>query len=493
MRKMILLAALLCGPTALAQDSIDTHGFYLTPGDGDLLDPLRSWSSERHERALGLDLVGEYAYHPLIRHQEVDGLVTSQVEVEDLVALNIGAFYSPHDRLAIAVSAPAYLAIDRPDSVSNVGMGDIRVSAPVGLLVPDNGLSLSLVPHLDIPSPYDEDYLGLEAIGGGAVLAATVSDNRWQGSVNAGVQLSPEVDVINLVGGERLLTAASLGYALTDDFALRAEGIFNPTLTKNDVPWTDSPAELTLSGRGFGGHTMAWTAGVSTALSTGASAATYRAFLGMNWALGAREKDWALVYVPCEDCIVDVAVIPIDEDGNPIDEESMAALRLSDGARNTFTTGQTIMLPGPDSYVFFPECPEEPTLVVIEGDKIILMEPVYFDFNKSDIRFPESFNVLAALVKTLGDNQDLILVEAGGHTDERGSDEFNEGLSQRRMNAVVDWLVEHGVARDRLFAIGYGERELLNDDCDSSPGNMSSEDCHQLNRRVEFTILERAD
>ena len=77
-------------------------------------------------------------------------------------------------------------------------------------------------------------------------------------------------------------------------------------------------------------------------------------------------------------------------------------------------------------------------------------------------------------------------VEIMSHTDSRGNDEYNMALSQQRANAVVNYLVSKGIARNRMVAKGYGETRLVNK---CSNGVQCSEDEHQRNRRTEFRIL----
>lgn len=74
------------------------------------------------------------------------------------------------------------------------------------------------------------------------------------------------------------------------------------------------------------------------------------------------------------------------------------------------------------------------------------------------------------------------VVEVGGHTDSRGSDSFNLALSQRRAEAVVNYLIGQGLAAERLNPVGYGETDPLSLD--------ETEEAYQLNRRVEFIALE---
>lgn len=71
-------------------------------------------------------------------------------------------------------------------------------------------------------------------------------------------------------------------------------------------------------------------------------------------------------------------------------------------------------------------------------------------------------------------------IEVGGHTDAEGTDERNQRLSDRRANAVVDHLVEAGIERDRIKAVGYGASKPIADN--------ETADGRARNRRIEFTV-----
>src|SRR5690606_21501035 len=96
-----------------------------------------------------------------------------------------------------------------------------------------------------------------------------------------------------------------------------------------------------------------------------------------------------------------------------------------------------------------------------------------------------SVTALEALFKMLELNPDFI-VEIGSHTDSRGSHSYNRRLSQRRAESVVRWLTNRGVERDRLFPVGYGENNNVNDCKNNVP---CSEKEHQMNRRTEFKVI----
>lgn len=121
----------------------------------------------------------------------------------------------------------------------------------------------------------------------------------------------------------------------------------------------------------------------------------------------------------------------------------------------------------------------------VEVGQKFVMENIFYEFDKSDI-LPASEVELDKLIKVMKDNPGW-KVELGSHTDSRGSDSYNEKLSQRRSESAVNYIVSNGISRDRIIAKGYGETQLINQ-CDD--GVECSEEEHQMNRRTEFQILE---
>ena len=91
------------------------------------------------------------------------------------------------------------------------------------------------------------------------------------------------------------------------------------------------------------------------------------------------------------------------------------------------------------------------------------------------------------LVKILKDNP-TIWIELSSHTDSRGNDEYNQQLSQRRANSAVQYIIDCGIDKNRISAMGYGETQLLNG---CSNGVKCSAADHQLNRRTEFKIVKQ--
>ena len=136
----------------------------------------------------------------------------------------------------------------------------------------------------------------------------------------------------------------------------------------------------------------------------------------------------------------------------------------------------------------------------------VLIENIFYDFNKATLR-PESATALDELVRLLNENPN-ITIELSAHTDCRGSDQYNERLSQQRAENVVNYLIQHGIASDRLTPKGYGEGrpkrikrkvaekypflkegDILTEAFITTLPEEQQEPCHQLNRRTEFTVL----
>lgn len=119
--------------------------------------------------------------------------------------------------------------------------------------------------------------------------------------------------------------------------------------------------------------------------------------------------------------------------------------------------------------------------------KILDIPIIYFDFDKSNIRYDaeiELQKVLAVLNK-----YPTMTIDIRSHTDCRGTEAYNESLSERRAQSTRKYLIDNGIPSERLTAKGYGEYRLVND-CGCEPTNESScsETEHQLNRRSEFII-----
>jgi peptidoglycan-associated lipoprotein len=112
---------------------------------------------------------------------------------------------------------------------------------------------------------------------------------------------------------------------------------------------------------------------------------------------------------------------------------------------------------------------------------VAALKEVYFDFDKYDIR-PEDAKTLDANAAWLKSNADnLVLIE--GHCDERGTNEYNLALGERRAKATMNYLVSQGIQANRITIISYGEERPV---C-----NEKTEACWAKNRRANFLVKPR--
>jgi outer membrane protein OmpA-like peptidoglycan-associated protein len=117
--------------------------------------------------------------------------------------------------------------------------------------------------------------------------------------------------------------------------------------------------------------------------------------------------------------------------------------------------------------------------VPIETGATVVLNNIFFDFDRSVLK-EDSYPELRRVAEFMTNNSE-VEIEIAGHTDNMGSTTYNQGLSNKRAKAVFDYLVENGVASDRVVSRGFGEGSPVADN-DTSEGRAQ-------NRRVEFKIL----
>jgi photosystem I P700 chlorophyll a apoprotein A2 len=110
--------------------------------------------------------------------------------------------------------------------------------------------------------------------------------------------------------------------------------------------------------------------------------------------------------------------------------------------------------------------------------KVDLPADVLFDFDKADIR-PDAAAALAKLA-TIIRAQPNGHTRIEGHTDSKGDDAYNQKLSERRAEAVRQYLINAGIAAGNMTAVGYGEKEPI--------ATNDTDEGRELNRRVELRI-----
>ena len=136
----------------------------------------------------------------------------------------------------------------------------------------------------------------------------------------------------------------------------------------------------------------------------------------------------------------------------------------------------------------------------------VLIDNIFYDFDKATLT-PASTQALDKLVALLKENSH-VTIELSAHCDYKGNSEYNKRLSQRRAQSVVDYLIAHGIEKERLTPVGYGkerpktirrkltekypwlkEDDVLTQEFIQKQTREHQEICNQLNRRTEFKVL----
>lgn len=151
----------------------------------------------------------------------------------------------------------------------------------------------------------------------------------------------------------------------------------------------------------------------------------------------------------------------------------------------------------------------EDTIYLASTKKAIELPNIFYEVDKWNLK-PESKEALNELIALLNENPN-VRIELRAHTDFRGGKDYNQELSQKRAQSVVDYLIKHGIDKDRLVAKGYGETQpkiidekmhnkvpFFEVGTEMSPEfikNLKSEDkkeiAHQINRRTEFKVIDK--
>lgn len=126
--------------------------------------------------------------------------------------------------------------------------------------------------------------------------------------------------------------------------------------------------------------------------------------------------------------------------------------------------------------------PPPPPKVVLTDSNIQILDKVQFETG-SDKLLPVSFPLLDQVAQVMKENEQIELIEIQGHTDSTGAAAYNRTLSNKRAESVKRYLAEHGVARGRLTAKGFGP--------DMPVATNDTPEGREANRRVEFKILKQ--
>ena len=234
----------------------------------------------------------EYADRPLVRVVTPtfgDGQPTESVVLDQVAALNLDLGVAFHDYLRMDVAAPFYFVSLGPDGYQDPTPGDVRVSSMVAILRPVHvvggggpGLGLSL--HVDIPTGEADNFLHQPGVAGGGSLSTTYEGPWYTLTADLGTQINPEVSVGNLKNSDQFVAGGAFNVLPGPGTGITLEShVYVPFVDEAEFS-ANMPAEILLSLRHKLDNGLHFTFGGAAGLGEGASAARFRAFLGLGYA-----------------------------------------------------------------------------------------------------------------------------------------------------------------------------------------------------------------
>ena len=486
-----------------------------------------------------------YANKPLVRY--VDGeptdLVVKDLLTMDLqAAIGFGMVDLALDLpIHLAVGGDGYSGWS--DAFSGSAVGDLRLLPKVRFLDPDKkGIGLGLALPLTFPTGDSDSYVGRRTVSFSPTLLVTGHVGMLRLGGNLGYRIAGADEVDDLTSGKAFLYRVAASVQPVDALTVGAEiyGEAHSIPRNNPAEWLAGVTIHPVSGLGI-------SLAAGTALGQGYSSPEGRIVFGIGYTpTKAKDTDEDGIPDKNDDCPEDPEDIDefedsdgcpdIDNDGDGILDVDDACPNIAenvngwedeDGCLDTIpdTDGDGLLdtvdqcindpedidtfedddgCPDPDNdqdniLDVDDECPLEPEVLNGVDDEdgcpdegkvrldlnkkeIYIFEKVHFALNKATIK-RESYEILDAVHNVLVKFPGITLVEVQGHTDIRGPEYLNQDLSQRRADAVKNYLVKKGIDAARLQSKGYGESKLLD--------TAETEEAHAKNRRVQFIVLTK--
>ncbi len=459
------------------------------------------------------------------------------------------------DRVSVALAVPVFLAnsgeaagavtgVAVDPAVSSAALGDMRLSAKVGLLRREEGADgFGVAASLDMSLPTgDGDSFVSDPFTLTPTLIADYKLGDLMLAANLGVRLrglDTNVYGFVTVGNEVVWRVAGAYDVLPGELSVLGE------IQGASTDWGQANAnamEGVIAGRYvLADYDIALTLGGGSGFARGIGNTKFRMFAGATWAPevivdadadGILDKADACPAVPedldafedadgCPEADNDADAILDAADACPNDKEDADGFKDEDGCPEADNDGDGLAdstdvcpleVEDKDGFEDEDGCPEadndkdrildaddkcptaaetwnghedtdgcpDESLAKIEAGRIVISQKIFFDNAKATIK-PESMPVLEAVKGVLATNPQVKRVSIEGHTDDVGNDAKNKTLSDDRAKAVMMWLVEQGIDPLRLAAVGHGEEKP------AMAGKTA--EAREANRRVEFLIV----
>lgn len=503
MRRLQVLMALLALMFALPAGAVttDIQMFYPAVGEQDFLG-LESGKTNRHLQ-LSVGLLENYSNRTLsvysLRGNNDTRYLTSVVKhrLDSNLLLNIGLF----DRLDVGMVLPVVIQgrIYR-NKTKNLGLslakddplirqGSFQLRGKLKILSVDNLFALALAANVALPTGKKHTLTRDRYIVPTLKLASSLHFDSVSLGANIGYRYRYKGSrIYNIKLKNQLVygAAAALHIAENLDVIVETRGLLPSrklNFTKREkyvnaaINNTRNPIEADLGLRVRFGEGWSALVGGGTGMRYGYGAPRLRAILGISW---HQPPDPEPPVEPLDDDWDKDGIIN-DRDMCPWDPEDFDGFEDLDGCPDLDNDKDT--LPDVDDMCpnLYEKDPDDgcPSLILI-NNRMYVEQDIKFAFDSAEIDV-ESDKILDEVAHVLMHLVDVKLIVVEGHTDNKGTEEYNESLSDRRSKAVREALILRGIPEDKIDSKGFGETNPVATN-ETAKGR-------KANRRVEFLII----
>ncbi|MGE5786316.1 MAG: OmpA family protein [Myxococcales bacterium] len=468
----IAIASVLSARAAFAQIDVErfkpavTHDGWVT-AEGSSVRPTAD--------PFEFGLVANYGYRPLIIAND-NGDYRRSV-VNGRLGFDLFGSASIVGPLSFGLGLPFFVGQSGFGDPNSAGLGKLRLVPKVRILDDRESIGLAFAAEMRLPT-HRGDYSGSK---GFEFIPKVILDHRFGSGIrlgfNLGVAIRRDDAFLNVNTGSELAYAAALGYRFggndgrTEIGAELVGGVGLKQTNREEVPlelFAYVRHALNEEWEIFGGPGFGVVPGYGVPL--------FRVFAGVRFTPTNHDRD--------HDGVSD------DEDACPDQAEDRDADRDSDGCPEEDPDADRDGVPDSDDLCPSAKetingiddddgCPDvgDPR-VIYEDGKFTVLEAIHFETGQATIK-KDSHGLLDQVAQMIKANPDL-KVRVEGHTDDTGPRELNQRLSEQRAAAVRRYLVEQGVAPQRLRSQGFGpDKPILNE---------TTPEARAKNRRVEFVV-----
>ncbi|MFY2559570.1 outer membrane exchange protein TraB [Corallococcus terminator] len=427
--------------------------------------------------------------------------------VGNRLQLDVMAMVGLFDWGEIGVDLPLILAqggqnlevIGTEGSVESFVLGDLRISGKVAIpglrrAAEGKGWGAALTMNVSFPTGAQDAFAGE---GEMTWAPGLVLDYRFGNGIllafNGGFWKRPDRVFDGVAVGDMAPFGLGTEVPILRGSGITALGMVNGAVGLKKAPGTERqiPAELLIGLRWYSSTGVTFTFGGGAGCGCSLASPTLSFFTSIIW-IPAKTREWEALErfkEPPE---------PAPPPPPPVDPDGDSVIGVGDKCPE---------VPGPVENAGCPDtdrdgdgtvdrldrCPDQPAgsrgrdgcpLARRDGNKIVILEQVNFATDQ-DVILSESFPILEEVARVMNENPEMDRVLVEGHTDARASDAYNLELSRRRASSVMRFLVQSGVAAERVCSQGFGRSRPLSDN--------ATEEGMALNRRVEFTIQPPSD